>query len=191
MRLRVLVDLDGSTRNILDRCIFVYKRDVDPSCTLTHDDITHWGMSEFFPKVEVRDFFFREHAQEVFAEALPYDENLTEVWGRLAARYEMYVVTDQRPENIKFTLQWVERYNLPYAKMVFTDDKAGVGGHVGLDDKVEILEAYRSSGILPVCMKRPWNERWNGYKVNSLGGFEAYISLLRMWGAFSRLKVLD
>jgi len=188
-RTTILLDNDGTLRDIFSPCIGIYKREYDPQCTLTAADIKNYDMRQYFPKLpldkdglpDIETVFFTEHAEEVFQDALPYEVEVAEILAQIRQDFnaETYLVTLQKRGNEKYTLNWLENYNIhldgimliTYDEKNCTKNKDIIRGEVALDDYIRNLEDYAKVGTIPVCFDRPWNQDWSGKRVKSLYGF--------------------
>ncbi len=180
----ILMDVDGVLRDVVAKCCQIYKRDFDPKSTVTPEDITDWGIDQFFPKLpEARMIFFREYADEVFTDSDPYEPEVAEYMAMIKEGNELIIATDQWNGNGKYTLQWLENQRIPYDGIFISPNKALLNGDIALDDRLKNLVSYRDSGITAVCMERPWNKaRWdreNGKSVHNLYEFNLLIHKLK------------
>ena len=183
-RRRLILDADDSLRDTMGTAIMIYKREVDPSFALTQAEIKSWDLTPYFPLVDAQDFFFRQHAREVFVESKPIDKDVAERMERLFCKYEIFIASHQQPGNEKYTYEWFRKYNLPFDYMSFVADKSSLGGFAALDDKIENLQRYRDAGIKAVCMDRGWNREWMGYRVFSFAGFENLLNFYEKYDSW-------
>jgi len=189
----ILLDVDGVLRNIVDVLIRIYRRELDPTTTITHKDIKMFDVRPAMPLVEdPKQFFFIDHAAEVFGTALPYP-------GVIAAINEMYedhdihIVTNQFPGNESITLNWLWNWEIPYHSISFIKDKTRLSdaGDVLLDDKLKTLLDFRVvKGAIPVCHSQPWNSEWDGLRVGSLQEFNELLRWKHVLTAYKDYPVV-
>jgi 5'(3')-deoxyribonucleotidase len=177
----IKVDVDGVLRDLMAKCCFIYKRDIDPKSTATPNDIVDWDFDPVFPKLpEAHKVFFGEYAGELFLLSDPYETEMAKYMGMIKEEGEVIIATDQPNGAGKYTLEWLENNRVPYDGIFISSHKTLLKGDIALDDRLKNLELYRKEGTIAVCMERPWNHgRWNGPIVHSLSEFYLFLQDLK------------
>jgi len=181
--MNLLVDIDGVVRKIVEPCIEIYNRDYDPNAIISVDDIKLYNMKEYFPLVDsIVETFFGKYAKEVFYDlAEPYDDAV-DVLNRLHRYHYIHIATHQFSGNEGITLDWLKHIGIPFDAISFTSQKTFLAGHVIVDDKEQTLRDFREHKLYDnmsiVCMSRPWNQDWDGDRINNMLDFEKYIGLM-------------
>ncbi len=178
MKPHLLLDIDGVQRNLVSTILTIYEREYDPDSTVTFNDIKDFNLNLFLPKLpgDVRDIMFRKHAEEVFASAKPFEEEMTDVVAQLREHYFVHMTTHQFPGNEEYTFRWLRSGDIYYDAISFVADKTTIKGALLVDDGPHNLDALLDDGREVVCIERPWNEAWRTNNPNqpsygSLGDF--------------------
>lgn len=102
--------------------------------------------------------------------------------------HEIYYLTDRPKEARRATLKFILQNGLPVDGVIFTKNKTTIavtlGISVGIDDKVETVEAYYDAGINSVLRKHPYNKETKRFtkEVNNMREFHDYILSLEKEG---------
>ncbi|MFZ0389472.1 MAG: hypothetical protein WAN36_03360 [Calditrichia bacterium] len=165
---RVLIDLDGVVRDFVGSLQRVYQREYPDHQLLP---VNSRRLEEFFPiKEKIYDFLENRFIEEVMEEADPYPGAL-EALNRWQSEFHLVIVTAQ-PAGIRHcTFRWIGRHCLPVDEVHISYYKSEIPGPALLDDFTDNLQEFRKTGRLAVCLDRPWNQQWNGERVQTVDAF--------------------
>lgn len=174
--MRIVFDTDGVKRNILSETLIVYKREFDQDCTLKCEDIIHYDLRQLTKLKDKRDIFI-PFAEEIFLNAKMYDENLPKIILNLKNReHKIIFASDQYPEVEKYTDMWYEKNNLYFDEKHYTKEKYNLKADVLIEDFDETLYKARQKRMFGICMNRPYNQMWDGIRIDSINKLEVKIS---------------
>ena len=178
-RLIIGIDVDGVLRDFSNSLRRVY-HEVYPGHW--YNASTAWELHEVFEIGQgIYDFCWRsEYTADIFGKAEHY-EGALEMMDELSEVANVTIVTSQPSVGARrATIEWLDRCEL-----------LGVSGGVFLegtlkrwhlpldcllDDNEKNLEAAHRYGIRAVCMDRPWNQNWTGYRVKTYDSFIEFVS---------------
>ena len=153
----VKVDIDGVIRNLPDSMCRVYNMEFD-RC-MTSSEITTYDVREMFSDIHNPvDFFFTgKNAKELFFDSLPYAGAIEALHKLRDNGYKIALVTWQiDTQNKKYTLDWLDKWCVPYDDICFTRDKYMIHGDYLIDDNPEFLEDERERSV-KIQIRRPYN----------------------------------
>jgi len=81
-------------------------------------------------------------------------------------------------------VKWIEEY-LPFINvekdLIFTGDKSLLArdNRVLLDDNINNLVEWKNQGGIAIAYTQPWNDKWNGLRVNNHKEFYILIHQLQ------------
>lgn len=161
------IDVDGVLRDFMTASIDVYKKYFDPDCNVVHDDITQYDYRNKLPLIgkNYHNNFYNKYPKEIYVDAKPYDDILEQL-EVLYKHHTINIVTKQPVGLEKYTLEWLEKYNVKYHNIMFTQNKNLIRGDVLIDDYIDNLEKFTIG--TPVCMDQPWNQEWKGERIKIL-----------------------
>jgi 5'-nucleotidase len=169
---KVVLDLDGVVRDFVGRLKKIYKKfypehEIKP--------ITSRRLEEFFPIGEnIYRFIKNGLVKEIMEEADPYPGSI-EALNRWKNKFEIVVATAQPEISRAATFVWIGKFNIPTNEIVITFDKSKIEGIALLDDFIDNLTSFASTGRLAVCLDQPWNQEWQGPRVKNVDQFFEYV----------------
>lgn len=170
---RVIIDVDGVLRDFIASLVAVYLREYpDHKVSL----IASRKLHECFPLGEkIYEFMDETFAWEILAEAPPYPGAIESLqnWRH---EFDIVIASNQPPLGKAPTLVWLGTHHVPTNEIHLTAEKQLLSGAAILDDFVDNLEKFASTGRLAVCMDRPWNHNWRGPRVETVDDFFYLVS---------------
>ncbi|MBI2004015.1 hypothetical protein HYS72_00970 [Candidatus Pacearchaeota archaeon] len=168
--MKIGIDIDGVIRNWAGKLSEIYFRENPVHKQIRNDtyDVGCW-----FPiGKEIYKFGFEVHAEEIYTEAQVYPE-AKEFLKKLHKDDELVFVTHQPNKNLEYlTIKWINKNELPHDCILFTKDKSKFKGDYLLDDYTKNLQRISMvRNSIPICFNQPWNQDWNGQRVNSYDKF--------------------
>lgn len=164
-KLDIIIDCDGVLRDIVSKTLEIYKREVDPKSKSEYFDVDTYDMKKAMPLVNVTDFFYRSwRAEEIFTESKPYEKDIVETLLKLQKEFRIHIASHQYKGNEQYTINWLEKYSIPYDSITFTPDKSIIKADFIVDDYPKNLESICKDSCLPILMDQPWNRYTGEYK---------------------------
>jgi len=152
------VDVDGVLRDNLGIMVDLYNNRFDE--TMTVDDVHYFEVKRSFPKFEEyringRKWFFQEHADQIFLDAEPCKGAVSamEILKQIGT---VVIVTNQIGLQNKIrTLEWLEKYRIPYDSIFFSMDKHLLNCNIMVDDNVAFfMDSLASKAVV---IEAPYN----------------------------------
>ena len=169
---KVLIDIDGVLRNYMGYVYRLYRREY-PDHEIK--PVQSWSMAEYFPIGEdIYDFIFNIHAEEITANAEPFEGAIESIRKHIN-EFDIAIVSAQNEKGIFGTLEWLAKHKVPVREYHFCFEKEKIPGDALLDDAPHNLEAFAATNRLAVARKQPWNQVWQGPKVDSVEDFFEYV----------------
>lgn len=156
------IDCDGVLRNLLQKMCDIYNAqfgtnikpcdcvqyEVDKVFTLCQKEL---GMS-------AKEFLFNVHGEQLFGHS-DVCFRAKEAMDLLhLAGHKIIIVTWQRSTQNKIdTLKWLEKNNIYYDDIAFTNKKDQIKGDYMVDDNVDFLNEITKPTI-PICINAPYNK---------------------------------
>jgi 5'(3')-deoxyribonucleotidase len=165
--MKILVDVDGIIRNIVPTIIDLYKK-YDKDFPYTENDIPELDTFELFNKCDFQKDICIEHATEVFLKSPAYEvevSNLIFLIGDFE-EHEFVICSKQQPQNEWLTNAWLDNHGIKIDR-IYTSEKHLVDAEVLIDDCPSNLQKFSKKGKA-ICLRRPWNEKYKGTKINTL-----------------------
>ena len=165
----IAIDVDGVLRNNLGIMVDLYNDKMasinHKELAMTTDDVKVFKVEESFPLLESMffikpsDFFFQQHAKEVFLDSPAYD-NIKECINRLKEVADVVIVTYQKDyTNKKYALEWLQKNGIDPNGICFVSDKTIVHADALIDDNDwNLLGSHYSTGVL---VTQPYNKDVN------------------------------
>ena len=165
----IAIDVDGVLRNNLGIMVDLYNDKMasinHKELAMTTDDVKVFKVEESFPLLESMffikpsDFFFQQHAKEVFLDSPAYD-NIKECINRLKEVADVVIVTYQKDyTNKKYALEWLQRNGIDPNGICFVRDKTLIHADALIDDNDwNFLGSHCSTGVL---VTQPYNKDVN------------------------------
>lgn len=180
--MRIGIDIDGCIRDVHDKLIQVYKRELDQDFHWI-DPVEKWRVYNLDNNsslgVDLYPFWFQTHAEEIYTKSLPFPgykniNNLHEVYG-----HDLIVITDQPNwKTAEYTVKWINEY-LNVQEIHFTSNKYLITCDLYLDDAPHNIKDFMATGLDYVIMTRPWNEDDpdlnHAVRVKNLNEFNEFI----------------
>ena len=162
----IAIDVDGVLRNNLGIMVDLYNDKMasinHKELAITPDDVKVFKVEESFPLLESMlfmkpsDFFFQQHAKEVFLDAPAYP-NVKECIYRLKDVADVIIVTYQKGyQNKRYALEWLEKNGIDPNGICFLRDKTLVHADALIDDNDwNFLGTHCPTSVL---VTQPYNE---------------------------------
>jgi len=167
-RTRVLIDLDGVVRDFVGSLTKVYKYHYPDHEVLP---IVSRRLEDFFPIGDrIYKFVKSEQIEKIMADAEAYPGAL-EALDKWKEKFEIVVVTSQPDFSRASTYLWIGRNDIPTNEVHVTYFKSEIDGYALLDDFIDNLVEFQSTGRLAVCFDQPWNQEWDGPRVKTVDEF--------------------
>lgn len=156
----IAVDVDGVLRNNLSIMVDMYNKEC--GVNLHPEDVKEFLVDVSFPLikeklgVDASDYFFKQHAKELFLDAPSYWHAAYDI-NRLKSAADVIIVTYQKGYlNKKYTLEWLDNYGIEPNGICFLKDKTLVHCDALVDDNDwNFLGTHVSTSVL---VTRPYNE---------------------------------
>jgi 5'(3')-deoxyribonucleotidase len=178
----VKIDVDGVIRDIITAMCQIYNKKFGGN--LCSDDIVDYDINTNFHAIAEKtgmkptDYFFREHADDIFLYVSQPFEGIKEAIDTLRSNgHKVVIVTWQfNLENIMHTLRFLDVHGIRYDDICFTKDKWMIKGDYLIDDNPEFIMDKRDKSK-KIVVDTPYNRNVSKkYKrVNSLKDAIAYI----------------
>lgn len=157
----IAIDVDGVLRDNLGIMVDLYNNSV--GANLSTSDIKEFKTELSFPLIQEKlgvnpsDFFFRDHAKEIFLDAPAYP-NIQEDIEFLKHNADVIIVTYQKGYTNKlYTLQWLEKNGVDPNGICFLRDKTLVHCDALIDDNDwNFIGTHVGTSVL---VTQPYNER--------------------------------
>ena len=172
------VDVDGVTRNFHLSLVKTYKKYYPNHEVVPIRKWNGYKLHPYFPIGEgIHSFYCEEHPEEIYLNALRYSGAL-KFMKELNKSFNIIIVTNQPNAHLDYlTEQWLKLSLMPYDEFFPTSDKTKFKGEYILEDASHHLEAILAKGnAIPVCFSRPWNQNWEGLRVNN---YQKFLDLIR------------
>lgn len=187
------IDVDEVIRSLVPQMLNVYNRDFNEN--LKPEDVIVYNCEEFFPRIQKERgvsagyYFFEEHAIEMFV-CSDVIKGAKEAMDILREYGTVVVVTYQKTlDNIKYTLDWLDKYDIKYDSICFTPDKSFIKSNYMVDDNCDFFKNCKTDEA--IVINRPYNKdvdmdsiakssKWFRHyrRFNSLIEFAYYIKAL-------------
>ena len=156
----IAIDVDGVLRDNLGIMVDMYNKEFGTN--LKESDIRQFKTELSFPLIEenlgrkASDYFFHEHAQELFLDAPAYPYVEKDI-NRLKEFANIIIITYQKDYTNKFlTLQWLEKNFIEPNGICFLRDKTIVHCDALIDDNdYNFLGTHVNTSVL---VTQPYNE---------------------------------
>lgn len=164
MRNKVIkVDVDGVIRDMVSAMCQIYNQEFGQNICVC--DVVDYNVNNGFKEIEKRyniqpkDYFFHKHAKAVFldnAKPFPLVQEALQLLKEHG--YKIVITTWQFSiENIRHTIDFIEKYNIIYDDICFTRDKWLVKSDYIIDDNPEFLLEPKEIST-KICIRHPYNE---------------------------------
>jgi 5'(3')-deoxyribonucleotidase len=165
------IDIDGVLRDQVQAFTNRYLRAYPDHRNLIKP-VTSWDMHLFYPLgKEIYKLWFGEWCKDCMEDAIPYIGAVGFIGLLKEQGHKVYLVTSQPRGTEHFTLAWVDKYKFEHDGILFCSNKRLFAGDMLLDDGEHNLRAVDEFVTKPVCFDQPWNQGWDGMRVNSYSQF--------------------
>lgn len=162
------LDIDGVLRNFTKQLIKIYKEDF-PSHTVLPIDT--WFFENSFPIKKDIYQYYKDNADRIFEHAERYENADLFSKALCGSGHYVILVTSQPRGSEIYTMRWVEKNNIAYNSIVFTDKKSIVNADIFLDDSPINIEELRENGKRCVVFDQQWNKEHGGERCKSYEQF--------------------
>jgi hypothetical protein len=167
-KVRVLIDLDGVIRDFVKGLEIVYQREY-PDHKI--QEVISRDLDKYFPiGKQINDFIDTKFYQEILSNAPVYPGTIESLY-KWEKFFKIVIVTSQPPKWRYPTYYWIGKHAVPTDEIHLSFEKYTIDGYALLDDFVDNLQAFASTGRLAVCFDQPWNKNWEGERVKGIDEF--------------------
>lgn len=167
------IDVDGVLRNFVAEVLKIYNSESDKK--LKHEDIKAWNIEGYIGITyeEFKNKYIIENSHLTFGSALPYELDIAKKIRNLKYDgHSIHIVTSQWPETQKHTIDWLVANEIEYDSLHFTPNRSMVKTDILIDDRTSnLIEVETLTDTISVCMDRPWNKDYKGFRVKDFGEF--------------------
>lgn len=164
----IKIDVDGVIRDIVTTMCKLYNETFPDAIRFYPRDITDYNINKFFPMIkselglEPSEFFFRQHAEQIFYTASEPFEKVKDALELLHRNnHKIVIVTWQfNLENKENTLKFFDLYNLYFDDICFTRDKWMIYGDYLIDDNPEFILNSKDTSR-KILIDAPYNNNIN------------------------------
>lgn len=158
----IKIDVDGVIRDIITAMCDIYNERFN--CDLNPTDVTDYDINLNFPKIyrqtgkQPTEYFFKDNAELIFnTVSRPFDGVKEAIDSLRNNGHKVVIVTWQfNLENIKHTLEFLDRYSIQYDDICFTHDKWMIKGDYLIDDNPAFIMDKRDSSK-KIVIDTPYN----------------------------------
>lgn len=143
-----------------------------------------YAFQSYFPATFSLGEFMRVHFRALWEEAPAYPGAVEAVTTLLAHRTVHIVTAQPTPKAAELTRRWLHGVgiSIPEARFHVTAAKQDAPVQVLVDDLTVNLEAVGLAGIVPICMRQPWNAEYEGFSIARLTELESVLERLESSG---------
>lgn len=155
----IKIDIDGVIRDMMTPVLSIYNK-YFPRQQKVYEDITEYNLDKCMPQFMGKGAYicFELNSKLVFQDALPYSEVYDALNTLKQQGHTIILVTYQRTyENKVHTLNFLQKWGLPYDSIIFTRDKYLVTGDVLIEDNPYYLEDPKEKSTV-ICINHPYNQ---------------------------------
>ena len=166
----VVGDFYGAIRKIAADWL---NKPIDSLTTEVSFGLNEWGLTDFGGYERLHRFAVTQ--RNLFSEMVPI-ENAPAVLRKLSSQgiririitHRLFLKYSHRT-SITQTVDWLDKYDIPYWDICFMNDKGAVGAHVYIDDTPENINNLRKQGFKTIVYTNSTNrglpgpraENWN------------------------------
>lgn len=156
------IDCDGVLRNLLEGMCNIYNSvfDVDfkPENCVQYEVDKVFTLCQEKLGMSAKDFLFNVNGKTLFGYSEPCYKAKEAIDMLREAGHKIIIVTWQRTtENKIDTLEWLDRNNIYYDDIAFTNKKDQIKGDYMVDDNVDFLNEI-TQPTKPICINAPYNK---------------------------------
>ena len=164
----VVGDFYGSIRKIAAEWL---NKPLESLTTEVSYGLNEWGLSEYGGYDRLHRFavtqrnIFRdmepiENAPAILRKLSNQDVRIRIITHRLFLKYS-------HRTSITQTVDWLDKYDIPYWDICFMNDKGAVGAHVYIDDAPENITNLRKQGCKTIVYSNSTNREFSGPRANN------------------------
>lgn len=141
------IDLDDTLRATIEQMCVVYNKEYGTN--ITESDVISYGLEKSFPLCDDgREFFFHNHAKEVFMDAVPLSGAI-EAFNEIKKDWNIVVITNQFTiQNKTYALEWLNKYDLVPDGVMFTSNKNLADIDLLIDDNPRFIMNINRPSLL-------------------------------------------
>lgn len=158
----VKIDVDGVIRDMFDNMCHIYNDTFGENINIS--DIYDYDVDKVFKKIREKlrisaaEFFFDIHAKYLFLDSKPYQGVKETIERLIDNNYRVVIATWQYTlKNKQYTLDFLDRYNIPYDSICFTKDKWLINADWLIDDNPEFILDKREKAK-NILINMPYNK---------------------------------
>jgi len=172
----VVGDFYGAIRKIAAEWL---NKPVDSLTTDVSYGLEEWGLSEFGGYDRLHRFAVTQ--RNIFRDMEPI-ENAPAVLRKLSNQgirvriitHRLFLKYSHRT-SITQTVDWLDKYDVPYWDICFMNDKGAVGAHVYIDDAPDNIMSLRKQGCKTIIFSNSTNLDLSGPRANSWADVERMV----------------
>lgn len=160
----IKIDIDAVIRDNLGVIKKIYNEKFPNDNIMT---MGFYDLNYVYPKLNggAKNFFFVEHAKEVFYDADPYPLIKEDIELLKTNGHTIFIVSHQfNYINRSLTLDWLDKNGIYYDAIAFTNEKFLINGDILVDDNPTFLENEDDKKTKLYCVKQEYNMN---YKFNN------------------------
>jgi len=176
----VVGDFYGAIRKIASEWL---NKPLDSLTTEVSYGLNEWGLSEYGGYDRLHRFAVTQ--RNIFHEMEPI-ENAPAVLRKLSNQnVRIRIITHRiflkysHRTSITQTVDWLDKYDIPYWDICFMNDKGAVGAHVYIDDAPENIYSLRKQGCNTIVYSNSTNRDLPGPRANNWAEVEKMVMEFR------------
>ena len=177
------VDLDGVVGDFYGAIRIIaaewLNRPLDSLATEVTYGLNEWGLSEFGGYERLHRFAVTQ--RNIFRDMEPI-ENAPAVLRKLSGQdIRIRIITHRiflkysHRASITQTVDWLDKYDIPYWDLCFMNDKGAVGAHVYIDDTPENIINLRKQGCKTIVYTNSTNRSLPGPRADNWADIERLV----------------
>jgi 5'(3')-deoxyribonucleotidase len=165
------IDIDGVLRDQVQTFTNRYLLDYPEHKDLIKP-VTDWDMHLFYPiGKEIYKKWFGPWVKDCMEDGIIYEGAVEFVQTLKGQGHKVYLVTSQPRGTERYTVAWVDKHKIEHDGILFCSNKRLVACDFLLDDGEHNLQSVDAFVTKPVCYDQPWNQKWDGLRVDSYANF--------------------
>jgi len=169
------VDLDGVVGDFYGAIRKIAAEWLDKPIEALTTDVTfgldEWGLAEFGGYTRLHRFAVTQ--RDIFRDMEPIS-NAPAILRKLSSQdiririitHRLFLKYSHR-NSITQTVDWLDKYDIPYWDICFMNDKGAVGAHVYIDDAPENINNLRKQGCKTIVFSNSTNKEISGPRANN------------------------
>ncbi len=189
----IKIDIDGVLRDMLSEMCYIYNRayntDIQPNDVKEYDVDKTFTKCKEIDNISAKYLFFDEYAYELcsYPKAIHKARESMDLLHKLG--YYIIIVSYQKGySNKRDTLSWLDKHDIYYNSICFTDRKDLVHGNIIVDDNPEFLDMCDDNEE-KILIDAPYNKNIDKYqRFNSLYEYACYLETQERIKSIDNLK---